>query len=277
MPWFRRRPLTPLPEEPLGPEGHEAAVLTEASSLPEFPGVVVDLLDGRVAADRVALQVALETAPALADALKTAWRVGPLDRLLDIMPAEIVFERLIELACLRFDEQLAAPACRERRRRRWKHSVAVAGAARALTRDAGGTSVEAQQAFVAGALHLIGVHAFDEYARTRWPQEADRLSRSDSGISGCAESVGCCHWRVGGALLKARGLPEPVWQAVARQGRRGGGTAAGRLRQARRCAHLAGFPPVTGDAPTQPAPVIGIQAAGEAVRHMMRLQESRLV
>ncbi len=277
MSWFRRRPLTPLPDEQLGEACTEDAVIAEARTLPRFPTVVADVLQGRALLSRYALQVELETDPALADELKTAWRVGPLERLLSIMPPEIVFERLVEVACVRYADALAPPLQREARNRRRRHAVAVAGASRALARDAGADPMIAQAAFLTGAVHLVGVHALELYVRNHWPQAAERLARGDLGIEACAESVGCCPWRVGGALLKDRDLPDAVWRAVAGQGLRAGGASTVRLRQARRCAHLAGFSPVTGDAPTQPAPAVGIAGAVEAVRHVDRLRDARMV
>lgn len=277
MSWFRRRPITPLPGEQLGRACTEDAVIAEARTLPRFPTVVADVLQGRVPLSRYALQAELEIDPVLADELKTAWRVGPLERLLSIMPPEIVFERLVEVACLRYADAMSPPLQREGRNRRHRHAVAVAGASRALAREAGADPMIAQAAFLTGAVHLIGVHALELYVRNHWTHAAERLARGDMGIEACAESVECCPWRVGGALLKERDLPDAVWRAVSGQGLRGGDASTARLRQARRCAHLAGFPPVTGDAPTQPAPAAGIAAAVEAVRHMDRLRDARMV
>ncbi len=275
MSWFQRRPLTPLPDEQIG-QRHLAAVLAEAHPLPGLPGIVLDLLSGRVEVSRVGLQAALECDPTLTAELMTAWRMQPLERLLQFMPPEIVFERLVEVACLHHAESLGIPLSGGPRQQRWRHLVAVAGAARALSRD-GADNRHPQRAFVAGALHLFGIYAIEHYVRNHWPGAAERLAHGERGIADIAGSIGCCPWQVGGTLLQERGLPDSVWQAVVMQGRRGGSPLADLLRSARRCAHLAGYPPTTADATTQPAPVAGIHGAGEAVRQMKRLQLSRSV
>jgi HD-like signal output (HDOD) protein len=272
MSWFQRRPITPLPQEQTA-DRHLSAVLTEAQSLPGLPSVVVDLLNDRVEVSRIGLQAALESDPVLTAELTTAWRVQPLERLLQFMPPEIVFDRLVEIACLRHADSLGTPLSRGPRQQRWRHLVAVAGAARVLSRnsdDARGP----QRAFVAGAMHLFGIYAVEHYIRNHWP---GALAQGQPGIADCAESIGCCHWQVGGALLQARGLPESIWRAVASQGRRAAGPLADLLASARRCAQLAGYPAVIGETTTQPAPLAGIQGAGEAVRQMKRLQASQLV
>lgn len=98
----------------------------------------------------------------------------------------------------------------------WNHSLRTATVARALIRLEGGTSREADQGFLAGMLHEVGLllllNDCEEAVAEAW-KYARRFGLSPS--EGERRVIGASHATVGAYLMGTWGLPDPVVQAIA--------------------------------------------------------------
>ncbi|MCB9534805.1 MAG: hypothetical protein H6704_00890 [Myxococcales bacterium] len=260
----------------LGERDDPLDALLPAAPSPLLPDVVIDLLRGRIAAGAEGLQAALESDPALREATCIALglddpRTSSVARGLARWGVEHVTDRMLEAALVRRTLQRGGgrPAGTGPMLRR--HLWGCAGAARALARAEGLPPAAVREAQVAAALHRVGIETFEAHVRLFGPTLTHRLTRDDLDLEVKAERQGVCVHRLAARVLLGAGLPRRVSTAVAWQGEPRRCVEALRLGQARRAAHLAGFP---ADGPQRSVPSVpgeGVAGASEAVDRGERL------
>ncbi len=227
----RHRANTPLPAEAKGFGAHEEAARAAGRTLPELPWVLIELLGGPARAEGVV--AALEAHPSLGEAVAASFGKRGTRGLWALAPDDVV-DRVADVGVRAFLASLPPPLDGSGGRLRTDLLLETAAVARQLARTDGVDRRAQRDAWLAGALHLLGVVGFEAYLRAHWPSLADRLATGAGELEACGVSLGCSVWRLGGALLASRGLPESVWRPVAAQ-EGGSASAIGeRLLRARR-------------------------------------------
>lgn len=282
MPSFVRSPLTPpRGMYALGERDDPLDALLGSAPSPLLPAVIVDLLRGRISASAEALQAALESDRALLAATDCALalddpRTASVARALGRWGVEHVMDRMLEAALVRrtLDRGPGRTAGTGPMLRR--HLWACAGAARAIARAEGSAPAAVHEAQTAAALHRVGVETYEAHVSFFGPPLTHRLTRDELDLEVRAERLGVCVHRLAARVLQGAGLPRRVSMAVSWQGEPRHCLEALRLGQARRAAHLAGFPADGRLRSVPPVPGEGVAGASEAVERAERLAASLL-
>ncbi len=260
----------------LGERDDPLEPLLASAPSPLLPDVVIDLLRGRIDPGPEALQAALESDPALREATCAALalddpRASTVARGLARWGAEHVTDRMLEAALVRRTLHRGAGRAAGTGPMLRRHLWACAGAARALAQAEGLPPAAAREAQAAAALHRVGVETFEAHVRLFGPTLSHRLARDDLDLEIKAERQGVCVHRLAARVLLGAGLPRKVSMAVSWQGEPRHCIEALRLGQARRAAHLAGFPADGCLRSLPPVPGEGAVGASEAAERGERL------
>jgi putative nucleotidyltransferase with HDIG domain len=108
-----------------------------------------------------------------------------------------------------------APTTTFHRSEFWKHSLAVACAARRLAAARKAPAVAPDEAYVAGLLHDLGKVALDAVFPKAYERIASQADQTGADIADCEEAIlGIAHMRAGKRLAERWGLPQPLQEAI---------------------------------------------------------------
>ncbi len=243
---------------------------------PLLPTVVVDLLRSRVAPAPAALQAALESDRALHAAAECALalddpRSSALARAIGRWGVEHVVDRVLEAALVRQTLHRGAARVAGTGPMLRRHLWACAGAARAMAQAEGAAPATVREAQTAAALHRVGADTFEAYVRLLGHPLVHRLAHDDLDLEREAALLGVPLHRLAARVLQEATLPRGVWAPLWGQGEPRPTVEAQRLAQARRAAHLAGYPADGDVRSVPPVPGEGVAGASEAVERAERL------